>query len=82
MEFVRLWTRKEALSKGLGIGLRIDFSLLDVGGSERFARDAPASRLTAIRLDGMYHEIFNEVDRDRALLPLREWLRATFRARV
>lgn len=44
---MRLWTRKEAYSKALGRGLRLDFGTfgLDAGGTELLAPDgAPAAR--------------------------------------
>jgi 4'-phosphopantetheinyl transferase len=39
--FFRLWTRKEALLKALGIGLRIDPSAIHVGFGERAATSDP-----------------------------------------
>jgi len=50
--------------------------IVDAQRSLRFARQLPAE-LTTIKLyPGMYHEVFNEVDRETALRDIRDWIAA------
>lgn len=52
--------------------------LVDPAGSQAFAAAAPASTLTAHPFDALYHEIFNEVEKDAVFSRLQEWLDARF----
>lgn len=52
--------------------------LVDPQGSQRFAQAAPRSVVTSMRFDGLYHEIFNEVEPNQVLAALRRWLDAHF----
>ncbi len=45
-------------------------------GSAEFARSAPASVLQAHCFDGLFHEIFNEPERDQAMARLGAWMRS------
>jgi alpha-beta hydrolase superfamily lysophospholipase len=45
-------------------------------GASSFARRAPADVLTAERFDGLYHEIFNEPEREAVITRLLGWLEA------
>jgi alpha-beta hydrolase superfamily lysophospholipase len=51
--------------------------LVDVGGAREFAAAAPAGRCTVKIYDGLFHEIYNEREHDRAavLADLKDWLR-------
>ena len=51
-----------------------DDHLVQPEGSAAFAAAAPAGLVHARRFDGMYHEIFNEMDRAPVLSTLRAWL--------
>ena len=50
--------------------------LVNPRGSAEFAAAAPTSIVTLRRYDNLYHEIFNEPQRDEPLRALLEWLRA------
>lgn len=52
--------------------------LVDPRGSRAFAADAPAHVVTSRCFDGMYHEIFNELDARPVYDQLRQWLDARF----
>ena len=52
--------------------------VVDPSGSRAFAAAAPAAMVKSHCFDGLYHEIFNEVDRDRVYEELRQWLDARF----
>jgi alpha-beta hydrolase superfamily lysophospholipase len=48
--------------------------LVDPAGSDAFARAAPPSLVHSRRYDTLYHEIFNEPEREAVLAALVEWL--------
>jgi alpha-beta hydrolase superfamily lysophospholipase len=52
--------------------------LVSPAGSGEFAAAAPAQAVTTHRFDDMYHEIFNEVDREIVFAELKAWLDARF----
>lgn len=52
--------------------------LVSPGGSREFARLAPKDVLTSVCFDGLYHEIFNEVDATPVFAALKRWLDARF----
>jgi alpha-beta hydrolase superfamily lysophospholipase len=52
--------------------------LVNPQGSREFAAAAPAQVVTTHRFDDMYHELFNEVDRDIVFTELKAWLDAHF----
>jgi alpha-beta hydrolase superfamily lysophospholipase len=52
--------------------------LVDPEGSRRFAAAAPPAMVAAHCFDNLYHEIFNEVDRETVYGHLRQWLDARF----
>ncbi|MBL0918681.1 MAG: alpha/beta hydrolase [Hydrogenophaga sp.] len=51
-----------------------DDHLVSAAGSAAFAAAAPANVVHARRFDGLYHEIFNEVEKAPVLSTLRAWL--------
>jgi alpha-beta hydrolase superfamily lysophospholipase len=55
-----------------------DDRLVDPAGSRAFAAAAPSSVVTARCFDGLYHEIFNEVDPQPVFDTLRGWLDERF----
>lgn len=52
--------------------------LVNPAGSRAFAAAAPASCVSSRCFEGMYHEIFNEPDRDQVFAELQRWLLARF----
>ena len=54
--------------------------LVDVQASARFAQAAPTSVVQAKCFEAMYHEIFNDTDKDQVFGELRRWLLARFSA--
>ncbi|NBQ87709.1 MAG: alpha/beta hydrolase [Betaproteobacteria bacterium] len=48
--------------------------LVDPAGSDAFARAAPATLVHSHRYDALYHEIFNEPEREEVLAELVRWL--------
>ena len=52
--------------------------LVNPAGSRAFASAAPQDIVTAQCFDAMYHEIFNEVDRETVFAHLKAWLDARF----
>ena len=55
-----------------------DDRLVNPDGSRRFAAAAPANVVSAHRFDRLYHEIFNEVERETVFAQLKTWLDARF----
>jgi alpha-beta hydrolase superfamily lysophospholipase len=55
-----------------------DDQLVDPRGSRAFAAAAPASMVTSRCFEGLYHEIFNELDAEPVFDTLRQWLDARF----
>ena len=55
-----------------------DDRMVDPEGSRAFASAAPSRFVTARCFDGMYHEIFNELQAQPVYACLREWLDARF----
>lgn len=53
-----------------------DDRLVLLSGSERLAREASAKDLTFTVYDGLYHEIFNEPERETVLADTVAWLKA------
>ncbi|RMH93226.1 alpha/beta hydrolase [Lysobacter pythonis] len=58
-----------------------DDYLVDAEGSRRFAAAAPPRMVTAREFPGLYHELFNERDREPVFVALRAWLDARFPGR-
>ena len=54
--------------------------LVDPAASDAFARQAPAGCVQAHRFEPMYHEVFNDPEREQVLALLRRWLDARFSA--
>jgi len=52
--------------------------VVDPRGSQAFAAAAPAGVVTTRRFDGMFHEIFNELESEPVFETLRRWLDARF----
>jgi alpha-beta hydrolase superfamily lysophospholipase len=52
--------------------------LVNPAGSRAFAAAAPRDRVTSHCFESMYHEIFNEVDRELVFARLKTWLDAIF----
>ena len=52
--------------------------LVDPAASDNFAQRAPVSRLQAQRYEAMYHEVFNDPEREQVLATLMQWLQARF----
>lgn len=55
-----------------------DDRLIQPQGSRDFAAAAPAALVTAHCFEGLYHEIFNELDAAPVFAALRQWLDARF----
>jgi alpha-beta hydrolase superfamily lysophospholipase len=55
-----------------------DDRVVDPEGSRAFAAAAPSRQVTERRFDGLYHEIFNELEAEPVYDCLREWLDARF----
>ncbi len=55
-----------------------DDHLLNAQGSRDFATAAPASVVTAVCFEDLYHEIFNELDSTDVFRTLQRWLDARF----
>jgi len=55
-----------------------DDHLVNPAGSRAFAAAAPAGVVSAHCFETLYHEIFNEVDREVVLARLQQWLDARF----
>ncbi len=59
--FLALWTRKEAISKALGMGLNLDFRTLDVGFyEEEFNLDSSSFRLNDLSKPSLYRACLAE----------------------
>ena len=54
--------------------------LVDPAASDLFAARASATRVLAQRFEPMYHEVFNDPDREQVFALLRRWLDARFSA--
>lgn len=52
--------------------------LVNPAGSKAFAAAAPRNVVTSQRFDGLYHELFNEVDQDLVFTTLQRWLDQRF----
>lgn len=52
-----------------------DDRLVNPRGSQDFASAAPAAVVTARRFDGLYHELFNELERAGPVRSVLDWLR-------
>jgi len=50
--------------------------LVDPGAVRAWAESAPRVQTTFIEWDGFYHEMFNEIERERVLSRVAEWLEA------
>ena len=55
-----------------------DDRIVDPAGSRAFVAAAPASVVTTVSFDGLYHELFNEPDPEPVYLALTRWLDARF----
>ncbi len=55
-----------------------DDRLVNPDGSRRFAAAAPADVVSAHAFDTLYHEIFNEVEREAVFTVLKDWLDSRF----
>jgi alpha-beta hydrolase superfamily lysophospholipase len=55
-----------------------DDKLVNPAGSRAFAAAAPPQVLSSHCFDAMYHEIFNELEREQAFARLKAWLDARF----
>ena len=51
-----------------------DDRIVDPAGSQQFFRRATAPERAFCLYPGMYHEIFNEVDRERVFADIESWL--------
>lgn len=51
--------------------------LVDSAAPPRWAADAPAGRVTLSERPGLFHELFNEPERDQVLADLVDWLERT-----
>ena len=54
--------------------------IVDPAGSRAFAAGAPAAVVTTMGFEGLYHELFNEVDPEPVYAALKRWLDARFSA--
>ena len=54
--------------------------LCDPRAAERFAANGSDSRITFRRYEGMYHELFNEPEKERAIADLCTWLDGVLRS--
>ncbi len=52
--------------------------LVSPGGSREFVRRAPVDVVTSVCFDGLYHEIFNELDATAVFAALQRWLDARY----
>ncbi len=52
--------------------------LVNPQGSRRFAASAPPGVVQAVPFEALYHEIFNEVERETVFAALEEWLDSRF----
>ena len=52
--------------------------VVDPAGSRAFAAAAPPAMVSSHCFEGLYHEIFNEVDRESVFAELQRWLDARF----
>jgi lysophospholipase len=50
--------------------------LVDVEATRRFAARVPAGRLELVVWDGLYHEVFNEPEKEQVFKKMESWLRA------
>ena len=55
-------------------------TLVDPAASDTFAQRAPRDRVSAQRYEAMYHEVFNDPEREQVLATLTQWLQARFSA--
>ncbi len=55
-----------------------DDQLVDPRGSRAFAAASPAAMVTARCFEGLFHEIFNELDSEPVFATLKQWLDARF----
>jgi alpha-beta hydrolase superfamily lysophospholipase len=55
-----------------------DDKLVKAAGSDEFAAKAPPAVVHSQRFDGFYHEIFNEIEKERVFSVLRAWLDERF----
>jgi alpha-beta hydrolase superfamily lysophospholipase len=55
-----------------------DDRLVNPAGSRAFAAAAPSGVVTTTAFEGLYHELFNEVDPEPVYLALKRWLDAHF----
>ena len=53
--------------------------ICDAQASQRFALSVQQAPVTFRRYDGLYHELFNEPEKDRVIEDLLQWLRETLR---
>ena len=53
-------------------------ALVNPQGSRRFSELAPAAVVTSRCFDGLYHEIFNELEAEPVFAELKVWLDARF----
>ena len=54
--------------------------LVDPAASDVFAQRAPADRVQAQRYEAMYHEVFNDPEREQVLATVTQWLQVRFAA--
>ena len=59
-----------------------DDKLVKAAGSAEFAANAPSAVVRSHRFDGLYHEIFNELEKEKVFDVLREWLDERFPVRA
>ena len=52
--------------------------LVDPAACDAFAQRAPGTRVQAQRYEAMYHEVFNDPEREQVLATLTQWLRRRF----
>jgi alpha-beta hydrolase superfamily lysophospholipase len=57
-----------------------DDRIVDPAGSRAFAAAAPPAVVNTVAFEGLYHELFNEIDPEPVYLALRRWLDARFAA--
>lgn len=53
-----------------------DDRVVDAEATRRFAEAAPRERLEFVRWDGLYHEIFNEPEKEQVFRRMESWLEA------
>jgi acylglycerol lipase len=49
-------------------------ALVDPAATERWLERAPSGRVEAVRFDGLYHEIFNEPEKEKVFARMEAWL--------